>query len=124
MSSIAFSKLNPTCSMLESCLKKSGADFSISCARLSCWTITYVKSPGIMKNGKINTDTGKFRILNINAKTISLAKMKITSITKTLLASVKIDPLSKNSCNLDKYFSGTIVSKNTVKSSIILNFIK
>lgn len=98
--------------MLDNCLKKSGADFSISCARLSCWTITYVKRPGIVKRGKINTENDKFRIVNVNAKANSLATMKIMSMAKTLIASVKMDPLSKNSCNLDKYFSRTILSKN------------
>lgn len=77
-----------------------------------------------MKNGRINNDTGKFKISNVTVKVVSLAKMKIIMIAKTLLASVKIAPLSKNSCNLDKYFSETILSKNTAKSSIILNFIK
>jgi hypothetical protein len=83
-----------------------------------------VKRPGITKNGKINSDTGKFRTANVNAKTISEIIMKITIIAKTLVASVKIAPLSKNSCNLDKYFSGIVLSKNIAKSSIILNFIK
>ena len=50
--------------------------------------------------------------------------MKIIKTAETLLASVKIAPLSKNSWNLDKYFSGTILSKNTAKSVIILNFMK
>jgi hypothetical protein len=45
-------------------------------------------------------------------------------MAKALLASLKIAPLSKNSWNLDKYFSGTILSKNIAKSLIILNFIK
>lgn len=48
-----FSKLNPACSMPESCLKKSDADFSISSARFSCWTLTYVKSIGIKKKWQI-----------------------------------------------------------------------
>ncbi|WP_407393731.1 hypothetical protein [Methanobrevibacter sp.] len=38
-----FSKLIPTCSMLDNYLKKSGPVRSISCARFSCWTIIYVK---------------------------------------------------------------------------------
>ena len=124
MSSIAFSKLSPTCSMLESCLKKSGAVFSISCARFSCWTITYVKSAGITKSGKINTETGNFRSVNVNANTISATRMKIMSMAKTLLASVKMASLSKNSCNLDNCFSDIILSNNIAKSSIILNFMK
>ena len=112
--------------MLESCLKKSGADFSISCARLSCWTITYVKRQGIEKKGKINTDTGRFINVNVNVNVnaISEIMMKIIIIAKTELDSVKIDPLNKNSCNLDKCFSGRIFSKNIAKLSIILNFIK
>ena len=76
------------------------------------------------KSGKINTEAGKFRIVNVNVKAISLTKMKIMSIAKTLLASVKMAPLSKNSCNLDNCFSGIILSNNIAKSSIILNFIK
>lgn len=84
----------------------------------------YVKRPGIVKNGKVNTDRGKFKSADAIAKAISLTKMKITSMAKTLLASVKMAPLSKNSCNLDKCFSGTILSKNIAKSFIILNFIK
>ena len=83
--------------MLDNCLKKSGANFSISRARFSCWTTTYVKSAGIVKKGKINTENGKFRIVKVTAKTISPSKMKINSIAKTLLASVKIAPLNKNS---------------------------
>ena len=60
MSSIAFSKLSPTFSMLESCLKKSGADFSISCAFLSCFTETYVYIPGKMTKGANSMEDGKF----------------------------------------------------------------
>ena len=78
----------------------------------------------MMKNGKINTDTGRFRRANVNVRATSLAKMKITSMAKTLLAAVKMAPLSKNSWNLDKYFSGIILSKKTANSFIILNFIK
>jgi hypothetical protein len=81
--------------MLESCLKKSGAVFSISCARLSCWTMTYVKSPGITNNGRINTEMGKLIIVTVNINTISLTEMKIISMAKTLLASVKMASLSK-----------------------------
>ncbi len=44
-------------------------------------------------------------------------------MTKTLLASVKIAPLSKNSCNFDKYFSGTTLSIINAKLFNILNFI-
>ena len=117
-------ELKPTCSMLESCLKKSGAVRSISCARFSCWTIIYVKRPGTTKNGRISTDAGKSNTDIASTKSKSAIKKKITSIAKTLLASVKIAPLSKNSCNLDKYFSGTILSIINAKSSIILNFIK
>lgn len=72
-----------------------------------------------MNSGRINIETGRFNIVSVNKRAISLTKMKITSMAKTLLASVKIAPLSKNSSNLDKYFSGTIFSKNIVKSSII-----
>ena len=78
----------------------------------------------MIKNGNINTDNGKFKIDEVNVRAISPTKMKIIKIDNTLLASVKIAPLSKNSWNLDKYFSGTILSKNTAKSFIILNFIK
>ena len=56
------------------------------------------------------------KIVNVNAKAISLSKMKIINIAKTLLASVKMSPLSKNSCNLDNCFSGTILSINIAKS--------
>ena len=49
---------------------------------------------------------------------------KIIRIAKTLLASVKIAPLNKNSCNLDKCFSEILLSKNIVRLSIILNFMK
>jgi hypothetical protein len=77
-----------------------------------------------MKNGNINTDKGKLKTVIVNAKAISSVKMKIIIIAKTLLASVKIAPLSKNSCNFDKYFSGTLLSKNTDKSLINLNFIE
>ena len=56
-----------------------------------------MKSAGIVKKGKINTENGKFRIVKVTAKTISPSKMKIISIAKTLLASVKIAPLYKNS---------------------------
>ncbi|PWB87454.1 hypothetical protein MBBTH_10200 [Methanobrevibacter thaueri] len=45
-------------------------------------------------------------------------------MTKTLLASVKMASLSKNSCNLENCFSRIILSNNITKSSIILNFIK
>ena len=77
----------------------------------------------MMNNGKISIDSGRFRIVNVNANAISLAKMKIISIAKTLLASVKMAPLSKNSCNIDNCFSGIILSKNIAKLFIILNFI-
>ena len=63
------------------------------------------------------------KIVNINVKTNSLTNMTIMSMAKILLASVKIAPLSKNSCNLDNYFSGIILSNNIAKSLIILNFI-
>ena len=69
--------------MLERCLKKLGAVFST----------TYVKSPGTAKNSKINIETGRF--INVNVKAISLTKMKIISMAKTLLASVKMASLSK-----------------------------
>ena len=83
-----------------------------------------MKSPGMTKKGKINTEAGRFRSVNVNVKAISATEMNIMSIAKTLLTSVKIAPLSKNSCNLDKCFSGIIFSKNIDKSLIILNFIK
>ena len=51
-------------------------------------------------------------------------KMKVIMTAKTSDGSVKIAPLSKNSWNLDKYFSGIILSNNIAKSLIILNFIK
>ena len=76
------------------------------------------------ENGNINIAHDRFKSVNVTAKTISLTKMKIMSTAKTLLASVKIAPLSKNSCNLDKYFSEILLSKNIVKLLIILNFMK
>ena len=82
-----------------------------------------MKRPGTTKNGKINTDTGSAKIVTVNARTISATKMKIIIIAKTLLASVKMAPLNKNSWNLDKYFSETILSITYAKSFIILNFI-
>lgn len=66
--------------------------------------MTYVKRIGIEKKGNINTEIGKFRIDNVNAKATSPTNIKIIIIAKTLLASVKIVPPIKNSCNLDKYF--------------------
>lgn len=77
-----------------------------------------------MNKGKINSETGKFSIVTVSANANSLTNMNIISIAKTLLAPVKMAPLSKNSCNLDNYFSDTILSINIAKSSIILNFIK
>ena len=77
-----------------------------------------------MNNGKINMETGKFIATTVNAKTVSLNKMKIINIDNIIDASVKIAPLSKNSWNLDKYSSGTILSKTNAKSLIILNFMK
>lgn len=77
-----------------------------------------------MKNGNINTDNGKLKIVIVNVKAISDTAMTIIRIAKTLLASVKIAPLSKNSCNLDKYFSGTLLSKNIAKSVINFNFME
>ena len=65
----------------------------------------YVKSIGIEKNGRIKRDTSWLRNTIAIAKAISETRMKIMSMAKTLLASVKMAPLSKNSCNLDKYFS-------------------
>jgi hypothetical protein len=84
----------------------------------------YVKSPGIRKNGKINTEIGKFKAINVKVKATSEIIKKIIRIAKTLLASVKIAPLNKNSCNLDKCFSEILLSKNIVRLSIILNFMK
>jgi hypothetical protein len=67
---------------------------------------------------------GKLIIVTVNINAISLTEMKIISMAKTLLASVKMAPLSKNSCNLDNCFSGIILSINIAKSLIILNFMK
>jgi hypothetical protein len=39
--------------------------------------MTYVKRPGITKNGKINIETGKFRSVNVNAKAILQNKNKV-----------------------------------------------
>ena len=51
------------------------------------------KVPELQKSGRTNTDDGRFRIVIANARTISLAKMKIISWAKTLLASIKMAPL-------------------------------
>ena len=51
------------------------------------------KAQELQKNGRTNTDDGRFRIVIANARTISLAKMKIISWAKTLLASIKMAPL-------------------------------
>ncbi|MCI7427893.1 MULTISPECIES: hypothetical protein [Methanobrevibacter] len=77
-----------------------------------------------MKNGKINKENDKLkRIIRVTRK-VSITVITIISIDKTLLASVKIAPLNKNSLNLDKYASEILLSKNKATSSIILNFME
>ena len=83
-----------------------------------------MKIAGIINKGKINSDIGKLNILIIKAKIISEITIKIITIAKNLDTSVKIAPLNKNSCNLDKYLSGTILSTTDASSFTILNFIK
>lgn len=101
MSSIAFSKLRPTLSIVESWRKKSGATFSISDARLSCMINTYVKIPGRINKGRIKTDNGRFNNIEIVANTNSRVIIKIMSMDKNLDAPIKIAPLSIKSCTLD-----------------------
>ncbi|WP_303723820.1 hypothetical protein [Methanobrevibacter thaueri] len=49
------------------------------------------------KSGNIRTETGRFRDINIAANALSDNNKKIMRMAKTLLASVKIAPLNKNS---------------------------
>ncbi|WP_294006073.1 hypothetical protein [uncultured Methanobrevibacter sp.] len=83
-----------------------------------------MKSTGTIKNGKITSEIGKLKSIDTITRKISVDRMKITNIAKTLLAPIEIAPLNKNSLNLDKYISGMILSKNKAKSSIILRFMK
>ena len=46
------------------------------------------------KSGRINTDAGRPKIVSTNANAISLSKMTIMSMAKTLLASEKWPPPS------------------------------
>lgn len=72
-----------------------------------------------MKNGNINIENGKLKRVNAITRKISVTRMKIMIIDKTLLASVEIEPFSKNSFNLNKYFSGTLLSKNKAKLLVV-----
>ena len=45
-----------------------------------------------MKNGKINTEVGRFRIVNVNAMAISLTKIKITSRSSALVSEAALSP--------------------------------
>lgn len=75
-----------------------------------------------MKKGEINIETGKLKNVNTIISKISEIIINIIKTANIVEASVKIDPLNKNSWNTDKYFSGTLLSRNIVKSLIILNF--
>ncbi|WP_292876994.1 hypothetical protein [Methanobrevibacter sp.] len=122
MSSIAFSKLRPTFNIEESCLKKSGADCSISATFLSCFIETYVYIAGKIKKGKNNIDDGTFKIKIRVTRIISVTNIKIIIPAKNSDVSVKIDPLSKNSLKESKYFSGILFSKISDITLILLNF--
>lgn len=50
-----------------------------------------------MKNGKINIETGKLKNVNITNNTISEIIINIIKTANIVEASVKIDPLNKNS---------------------------
>jgi hypothetical protein len=123
MSSMAFSKLRPTFSILESCLKKSGADCSILLAFCSCFTETYVYIPGKITKGTNNIDEGKFKMNEIITRILSVTNKKITIQAKNSDASVKIDPESKNSRKDNKYLSDTLFSIKFDIIIILLNFI-
>ena len=83
----------------------------------------YVNKTGIVNNGKVNTISGKLKIVMKTSRITIDNTINIINTDNTSDASVKIAPLNKNSCNLDKYFSGTILSIINAMLFTILNFI-
>ena len=78
MSSIAFSKLNPTFNIEDNCLKKSCADCSILKTFCSCFTETYVKITGNITKYMNKLDGEKFKENEIVTRTVSVTNIKIT----------------------------------------------
>lgn len=62
----------------------------------------------IVKNGKNYKSNIKLKRVKLITKKISVARIKITAIAKTVHTSVEITLLNKNSLNLDKYLSKNI----------------
>ena len=81
------------------------------------------KLPEKIKNGANNNDDGKFSMKEILTRIISVTTKKITHQAKNSDGPVKIEPLSKNSSNLDKYLSEILFSKKFDIIKTLLNFI-
>ena len=78
---------------------------------------------GKIIRGENNIDDGKFKINEILTRIISVTSKKITVQAKNSEGEVKIEPLSKNSSNLDKYLSEILFSKKFDMIKTLLNFI-